>query len=272
MDLRPGIDQERAQLRGSLAIEIRVVQDRAMLVQRDDIAVRQFALGMAGRVAKNLVDGKLRQAFIECCGRRDVAEDAPPCRKAHAGEFVGGLRRAARVMQDVNRGCRVNAVDAEGMTVVLYLANENTFLAVCGQMAGGIFLFVDDSNVEMRGPVAVRVAGHGMPVILGLKIDENGRLARRVDDVGEGQSRQRRPAEEVGIGAERITVVIEKRVFRRARENDRVRRARTLQRMIVAAANFLYMSCIEAAKLRVPVAEVQCHGSNHTGSRWAIRV
>ncbi len=272
VDLCAGVDQERAALAGGLTLEIRVVQDRSVLVECDDVAVRQLTLCVTGRLAESLMDGELRQALVEGFGSRDMAERGAPCRETHAGQFVAGLRRTARVVQDVDRCGGIDAVDAESVAVVIDFTDKDALLAALRQVPGDILEFVHDSNVEIRRPVTVRAAGHGVPVVPRLIVDKYGRVTRRVDDAGQRQPGQWRPAHEVGIGSKRVGIVVEKGVFGGAGEDHCVRSAGALERMIVPPAYLLDMLPVERPEFRVLVAEVQVHWPNHTGSQTAVRV
>ena len=272
MDLCAGVDQERAAFAGRLTLEIRVVQDRTVLVECDDVAVRQFTLRVTGRLAESLVYGELRQAIVEGLGSGNMAERGAPCREAHAGEFVAGLRRTACVVQDVDRRGGIDSIDAESVAVVIDLTDKDALLAVLRQVPGDVVELVHDSNVEIRRPVTVRAAGHGVPVVLWLIVDKYGGVTRRVDDAGQRQPGQWRPAHEVGIGSKRVGIVVEKGIFGGTREDYGVRCAGALERMIVAPAYLLDMLPVERPELRVLVAEVQVHCPNHTGSQTAVRV
>ena len=142
------------------------------------------------------------------------------------------------------------------MLRVLDFADENALLAVLRQVRGDLVEFVHDADIELRRPVAVRAARYRMPVVAGLEIDEDRRLARRMDDIGQRQARQRRPADEMGVGAERVRIVVEKGELRRTGENHGVRCARAVQCVIVAAADLFNMLRIETPEFAVLVAEV----------------
>ncbi len=144
-------------------------------------------------------------------------------------------------MKNIHGRRRIDALNSEGVILVVDLANENTFVAILRQMFCDIVYRVHHPNIEMVGPVALRIGWRRMPVIFFLIIDQDGQLARRMDQIAIWRRRQRQPADEMRIGLERVVVVIQKYQPGRARKYDRVTRSRFFQRMVMALSYRLDM-------------------------------
>jgi hypothetical protein len=68
-------------------------------------------------------------------------------------------------MEDIYRCGGVYPFDAESVAVLIDLTDKDALLATFRQMAGRLFDLVDDADIELRRPVAVRAARYRMPVV-----------------------------------------------------------------------------------------------------------
>ena len=233
MHLGARVDQKRANGRRRLPLEVRVVKHGPVLIESDDVAVRQFRVGVTHRGAVGAMNVELRLPVAECSLRHTVAGDAAVRSEAHHGQFVLGFC-AARVMQGVDRRRRIDALDAERHGFNVEFANCDALLPVRRDMGCDIISCTDDADIEMTRPVAFGRAGYDVPVIVRLVVDQYWRLARRVDDVRVRQLAQRYPAHEVRVRLEGVVVVIEEHPLRIARKDDGVAGTGPFERRVVA--------------------------------------
>ena len=89
-------------LRRRLALLVLIVQDRRVLVERDDVGVGQLALRMSRGAHVRHVNLVLRLAGAERGFRGDVSARSGVRRVAHALELIVGLD-CARVVQPVQQ-------------------------------------------------------------------------------------------------------------------------------------------------------------------------
>ena len=173
----------------------------------------------------------------------------------HASQFVAGFL-APRIMENIDRGSRVDAFDIERMHFIANVAYKDAFVASLRQVAGNVVNRVHDSDIEMIGPVTLRVGRRRVPVILLLIIDKNGHFAWRMNQVAKGCRRQRQPSHEVRIGFKRIVGVVQKHELWRTGKYDGVASAHYLKRMIVPGFDRLDMRRVKLAQLCI----VATHG------------
>ena len=107
LELGAGIDQQRARDGRRLGAHALVVQRRAVLVQSDDVAVRQLRLALPTGREISLVQLQLRRARLERRRDGDVPAHGHRLRAAHAEQLVGRLD-GARVVEVAQEACVVD--------------------------------------------------------------------------------------------------------------------------------------------------------------------
>ena len=91
VNLRAGVDQEGPRLAGRAAVKVRVVQYGAMLVQGNDVPIRQFGVYVADSRAIVSVDFEFRFAVAKRCFRGDVTRRCAARSEAHDCKFIFGF-------------------------------------------------------------------------------------------------------------------------------------------------------------------------------------
>ena len=125
-----------------------------------------------------------------------------------------------------------------------------------GKVRRQVFDRMHDADVEMIGPVAFGRTGHDVPIVAGLKVDEDRGLAGRVHDVGKRQVGQRCPADEMRVRLERVVIVVQERNLGSAGVDNRVAGASFVQRVIVPRRDGLQMCFVGSAERRIFVGIV----------------
>ena len=212
-----GIDQERAAVRRRRAVEIRVVQHRAMFVEADDAGIGQFGIDLPRRGEVGHVDAELAFAGAERGFGGAVRPRPDPAGFTHQHQFVRCLVTAVPV-QIVEHGWRIVRFDAvDGGTG----GGDHGALAG-GQRAQRVGGVAHDHDVEVLDPVAVRRFRHHMPVVVGLQENQLRLVARRIGDPAARCVGQRQPVLEMRTHHKRIVLVIQKLAQRRARGDQQM--------------------------------------------------
>ncbi len=204
-------------MRGRRVIEIGVVQHGAVLVERDDVGVGQLVVGLARGGEISHVDAELRLARAERGLGRAMRARADLAGDAHHRKLVLRLVRAVIVQVIEQRLRIVRQVRADAGIVV---ADDRAARGILRQMLRGFGRLADDHDVEMLDPVAGRRVRHDVPVVVRLQIHELRLRARRVHEPRARRLRHRHPVLEPRIHRERIRLVVEELVARRAGRDD----------------------------------------------------
>ena len=89
-----------------------------------------------------------------------------------------------------------------------------------------------DADVEVRGPVAGRIARRLVPIVLELLVDQHRPLAGHEPQERARRARERHPGLEVRLRAERIRLVVAEHDLLVAREDDRAVEPGRAQRVV----------------------------------------
>ena len=123
------------------------MQYRAVLVQRDDVLVGQFVIAVTRGFAVSLVNRKCCLTVPEGSFGGAVSQRTATCRESHTSQLIRCLG-ATRVVEDIDRRGRVDALDALRVCLVFDFTNQNAVIAICGQMCGDFVEIVNDAHVE----------------------------------------------------------------------------------------------------------------------------
>ena len=74
-------------------------------------------------------------------------------------------------MQNVDRRCRVDTLNAKRVCIVVDFADENALALVGRQLVGDLVHRVYNADIELRRPVSVRLTRNDMPVVMRLVIN-----------------------------------------------------------------------------------------------------
>ncbi len=147
-------------VRGRRVIEIGVMQHRAVLVERDDVAVRQFEIGLLRGAEIRHVDAELGRPVAKRGFGRAMRTRADLACDAHHRELVRGLERAV-IVQVIEQHARVVGHPCADRDVVL--ADDRAARGVGRQMLRGFAGLANDHDLEMLDPVAGRRLGYDVP-------------------------------------------------------------------------------------------------------------
>ncbi len=176
-----------------------------------------------------------------------MPSDRAPRGGPHAFELIRGFD-GATVVQEVERTGWIDALDTESLLRLVDLADQDAFVPFFREMTRDVIARMHHAHVELIGPVALRIRGWQVPIVLLLVIHEYRRFARRVDHVTMRRLRQWQPADKVRVWFEGIVVIVEKRGPWRTREYDGVIGSRPFERLVVAG-----LDCLDV--VRVQLAE-----------------
>ena len=229
--VRARVDQQRQRLRRRLLVLVLVMQHRGVLVQRDDVAVGQIALGQTAGLEVGGMDRRLRPAFAEGALRGQMRRRAQRRCLAQALQLVAGLHRA-RVMQGVQHLGRVIRDDVAQRRVGLA---DDRQLARQLQVGQRVTRGAHHDQFEVLHPETARCLGRHMPVVLGLDVDQPGPVAGTDHQPAVRMADQRHPQLEVGVGLEDVGPVVEEgELLDTGRDQQRVV-ATALERVFGAA-------------------------------------
>ena len=228
-------------MRWRRAVEVRVMQHCAVLVQADDAGIGQFGVDRVRCLQVGLMDAELTGAGAErrqggamrpCAGAAGLAQQRQLVRRLDAAMPVQVVEHGRRVQGGIG-GCAVGG------------DHRAPAWRQFGQRGGGT---AHGDNFEVLHPVAAGRLRHHVPVVARLQEDQFRPRARRVRDPAARRIAQRQPVAEVRVGHERVVLVIQKLARRHAGGNQQVVEAGQRERGIGPLAQRGQMRGIERGK------------------------
>ena len=210
---RTSIEQEAADFRRRLMIQLGVMKNRSMLVKRHDVAVWHVGVAVTGGSQVSEVDVKLAHSGTErffCC---TVSIYRHFLRFAHTGQFVVRFIGTV-IMQVVDHPFRVDVAgrDVQLQGTFRNRANVTDIAASSRQLATDTIRFRQRDDLDFFRPERGRQRLNVVPVI-DRQVEPQFRLVYAIHQQPAVRNlRDRHPGFELRIDLKRVRMIVEKDV------------------------------------------------------------